>query len=185
MLSMVTSRNIADRAGAAQVDAAPPVGWWALGISRIIIGFLWLQQTQWKLPPNFGAPAGLLAWMTREAQHPWIPLYGSFVKNVAIPNFYLFGWLTWVIETAVAVSLIVGLFSRFGALLSAVWALNLTVGLWAVPGEWYWTYVMLFMLNALFAATAAGRYIGLDGLIRRRVLPSLTGARAGVVDLAT
>ena len=44
---------------------------------------------------------------------------------------------------------------------------------------------MLFLFNALFAATAAGRYIGLDGLLRRRVRPSLMGTRARVVDLAT
>ena len=174
-------------AAAARADAARPrpAGWWALGLVRIVIGYLWFQQTLWKLPPTFGAPAGLLGWMTHEAQHPWIPLYGSFVQHVAIPHFHLFGWLTWGIETALAVSLIVGLFSRLGALVGALWALNLTIGLWAVPGEWYWTYVMLFLLNALFAATAAGRSIGLDGLLRRRVRPSLTGARARVVDLAT
>jgi len=70
-----------------------------------------------------------------------------------------------------------------GALAGTLWAINLAVGLWDVPGEWYWTYLMLVLLNAVFLATAAGRYIGLDALIRGRVLPGLHGGLARVVDL--
>lgn len=50
-------------------------------------------------------------------------------------------------------------------------------------GEVVLTYLMLVLLNAVFLATAAGRYIGLDALIRGRVLPGLHGGLARVVDL--
>ncbi len=159
-----------------------PTGWWALGIGRIIIGYLWFQQTLWKLPSDFGSPGGcptslsakhlggLCDWMHREAAHAFVPLYGSFVKDVAIPNFGLFGSLTWLTETALAISLVLGLLGRLGGLVATLWAINLTIGLWAVPGEWYWTYVMLALLNAVFFATAANRYIGVDMFLRRYAL---------------
>jgi uncharacterized membrane protein YphA (DoxX/SURF4 family) len=179
-MSVSTTRMKVAGVRATDVGAdTPPIGWWALGLGRIIIGYLWLQQTMWKLPPDFGSPGGcpaslsarhlngLCDWMHREALHAQFSPYGSFVANVALPHFTLFGWLTWVTETFIAVSLLLGLVARLGALVGTLWALNLTIGLWAVPGEWYWTYLMLVLLNAIFMATGAGRYIGLDALLRR------------------
>ena len=37
-----------------------------------------------------------------------------------------------------------------------------------VPGEWYWTYVMLALFCLLFALTSAGRWLGLDGWLLPR-----------------
>jgi hypothetical protein len=127
--------------------------------------------------------SGLCAWMHREAAHPIhadislhigsasighvisTDIYANFVKNVAIPHFALFGWLTIIIEVCITISVTFGLFARLGGLAGALWALNLLVGLWSVPGEWYWTYVMLAMLNLVVFATRSNRYFGLDGLL--------------------
>ena len=185
MATRVSSRMMTNVEATQRTTAAVvrPVGWWALGVARILVGYLWYQQILWKLPPNFSGNNGLRQWMLREVAHPLVPLYGAFVRDVALTHYHLFGWITFLTETAIALSLIFGLFGRLGALAGTLWAINLAVGLWNVPGEWYWTYLMLVLLNGIFLATAAGRYIGLDALVRGRVLPGLHGGLARVVGL--
>lgn len=152
---------------------APPG--WPLGAARIIIGVLWFQQLLWKLPPDFGCtPAGdqgLCDWLNREIQNPAIPVYADLVRNVVQPNLGILGWLVWLAEAGIAVSLLLGLLTRLGGLIGFAQAMNLLIGLAAVPGEWYWSYVMLAMFCLLFALTGAGRWLGIDGylLSHRRI----------------
>jgi len=141
------------------------------------------QQVLWKLPPNVSGNNGLRQWMLCEVAHPLVPLDGAFVRGVAFTHYQLFGWITFLTETAIAFSLIVGLFGRLGALVGTLWAINLAVGLWDVPGEWYWTYLMPVVLNAILLATAAAHYIRLDALIRSHVLPGLHSSIARLGDL--
>ena len=48
-------------------------------------------------------------------------------------------------------------------------ALNLGVGMLAVPTEWPWSYVMLAMFHFIFLFTAAGRVLGVDAWLRQRL----------------
>ncbi len=164
-----------DSVAAPRLAAAPG---WPLGVARILIGILWFQQLLWKLPPDFGCtPArdqGLCDWIQREIDSPLIPLYATFLRSIVQPNLGLLGWFIWLLEAAIAVSLLLGLLTRLGGFLGFAQAMNLYVGLAAVPHEWFWTYWMLAILCALFALTGAGRWLGLDGwLLRRRRLPPL------------
>jgi thiosulfate dehydrogenase (quinone) large subunit len=34
------------------------------------------------------------------------------------------------------------------------------------PHEWYWSYLLMLLVHVALFATAAGRYAGLDGLLR-------------------
>jgi uncharacterized membrane protein YphA (DoxX/SURF4 family) len=72
-------------------------------------------------------------------------------------------------EAFVAVSLIFGLFSRLGGLAALVQGLNLYFGVTAAPGEWYWTYGMLYTLGLIFLAIPTGRVLGLDAWLRPRL----------------
>jgi uncharacterized membrane protein YphA (DoxX/SURF4 family) len=141
-------------------------------MARLVIGVLWFQQLLWKLPPDFGCgPArdqGLCDWMQREIDHPALPLYASFVRDLVLPNVGVFGWLVFLLEAAIAVSLLLGLLTRLGGLLGFLQATNLLVGLAAVPGEWYWSYLLLALFCLLFALTGAGRWLGLDGSLLPR-----------------
>jgi len=167
----------------ASLDVAPR---WPLAIARVVVGFLWFQQLLWKMPPDFGCgprgaasigqasigqagTTGLCDWISREVAMPAVPLYASFLQSVVIPNFALFGWLTWLLEAFIAASLLLGLLTRLGGLAGVAQAANLLIGLAGVEHEWYWTYVMLLILCALFALTAAGRVWGVDRVLARRV----------------
>ena len=135
-----------------------------LAVVRIFVGYLWFQQLFWKLPPTF---AGLHPYLVREAQYTFLPGYSFIIKNVFIPNFTLLAAGTWLAELVVALSLLFGIFSRFGGLLAAVLALQLYVGL--STSEWYWTYGMLVLLGVVFAGLPAGRRLGFDQWLAPRL----------------
>lgn len=142
---------------------------WPIAVARAIIGVLWLFSLRWKLPPDF-MPAegpGLMDWLELEVAHAAFPLYGLFVEQIVLPNFTLFAWLIFLTELAVGLSLLIGAFTRLGALLGLGLSLNLGIGLLEVPGEWPWSYAMLAMWHGLFLVTGAGRVWGLDGLGRQ------------------
>ena len=68
--------------------------------------------------------------------------------------------------------MIFGLFTRLGGLAALVQGLNLYFGVTAAPGEWYWTYGMLYTLGLIFLAVPAGRFIGVDAWLRPRLQPA-------------
>lgn len=165
-------------------DAAFFGAGWPVALARIAIGVLWYQQLLWKLPwERFGCPAsfalstdlrtrtsGLCDWIGLEIRYPLFPPYAEFLKAVVAPNLPWMGYLIWLLEAAIAVSLLLGLLTRLGALLGTLQAANLYVGLVKIPIEWEWTYGMLIIVNGLLLYLAAGRRLGLDALIRPRLL---------------
>ncbi len=150
----------------------PVASLWSIAIARIVIGVLWLFSLRWKLPPDFdgGSERSLRQWLQLEVEHPTFAPYGRFVETVIQPNFTLFAWLLFFCELVVGISLLLGLFTRGGALLGFGLSLNLGIGLANVPGEWPWAYVMLAMWHGVFFATGAGRAFGIDGRLRGNVL---------------
>jgi hypothetical protein len=151
------------------------VGWlrataplWPLGLARIVYGYLWWQNSAWKVPADdFGRKSGggLWYWVHQEIQHPTLPAYRDFLVNVMIPHWTLFGWLTLATETFIGVTLMLGCLTRLGALVAVGMAANVTIGIWSVPHEWGWSYVMLMMLPAIFLLTDAGRSFGVDAFL--------------------
>ncbi len=144
---------------------------WPIALARIAIGGLWLLSLRWKLPPDFAPDAGrgLLDYLQLEAQYPAFALYGRFVEAVVIPNFTLFAWVIFLAELLVGLSLLTGTLTRLGAAVGLLMALNLGVGMLAVPTEWPWSYVMLAMFHFIFLFTAAGRVLGVDAWLRQRL----------------
>jgi uncharacterized membrane protein YphA (DoxX/SURF4 family) len=138
------------------------IGVWGL---RMLMGAMWWQQTLWKVPPNFD---GLKFWMQQEADHAAISLQGALVRDIVLPNLAVFGPLVYLVELAIAVSLLLGLLSRAGALLGLLMGLNLWLGLYSADNEWPWTYMFLVMIQAWFVIDPPGRVLGADALPRHR-----------------
>lgn len=137
-------------------------GIWLL---RLVVGAMWWQQSLWKIPPNFD---GLIYWMRQMVDHAAVPLQSELVASVVLPRISLFGPLVYLIEVAIGVSLMLGLFSRLGALLGALMAINLWLGLYSAPNEWPWTYFFLIVIQALFIIDPPGRALGADALLSGR-----------------
>jgi uncharacterized membrane protein YphA (DoxX/SURF4 family) len=133
---------------------------------RVIIGTMWWQQSLWKVPPHYDW--GLIHWMQEMVEHASTPLQSALVRDIVLPNIAVFGPLVYAIEVAIAVSLILGLATRLGAVLGALMAINLWLGLYNAPGEWPWTYMFLVVLELLYVIDPPGRSLGVDALAWRR-----------------
>jgi thiosulfate dehydrogenase (quinone) large subunit len=158
---------------------SPAWGWlravaplWPVSLARLLYGYLWWQQSAWKVPSDdFGRKSGggLWYWVQQEIQYPTVAAYRDFLVNVMIPHWTFFGWMTLITETFIAVTLILGLFTRLGSLAAIGMATNITIGILGVPHEWGWTYVMLIMLPVIFLLTDAGRSFGVDSFMTPRL----------------
>jgi uncharacterized membrane protein YphA (DoxX/SURF4 family) len=137
-----------------------------IGVLRFIIGCMWWQQSLWKIPPHYDW--GLIHWMQEMVEHASTELQSVLVRDLVLPNIAVFGPLVYAIEVAIGASLILGLFTRLGAALGALMAINLWLGLYNAPGEWTWTYMFLVVIQLLFLIDPPGRSLGVDALLWRR-----------------
>ncbi len=147
-----------------------------LALIRIFVGYLWFQQLFWKMPPTF---AGLYVYIVRESQHTIIPGYGSLLQHTFLAGctslstpagctaFVPLAACVWTAELLVTISLMFGLFTRFGAILATILSLQLYVGL--AYTEWIWTYGMLVLLALALVAVPAGRRLGVDQWLAPRL----------------
>ena len=147
-----------------------------LALIRIFVGYLWFQQLFWKMPPTF---AGLYVYIVRESQHTIIPGYGSLLQHTFLAGctslstpagctaFVPLAAGVWAAELLVAISLMFGLFTRFGAILGTILSLQLYVGL-AYTG-WIWIYGQMVLLALVLVAVPAGRRLGVDQWLAPRL----------------
>ncbi|MFN8467119.1 MAG: hypothetical protein U0X20_16305 [Caldilineaceae bacterium] len=105
---------------------------------------------------------------------PLAQVNGAIVDNVIVPNISVFGWLIWLAEFWVFVSMLLGLFTRLGGLVALGVAAQLYVGLANIPRpyEWEWSYGGMVLLALLMFGLAAGRVWGIDARLRRRLAAS-------------
>jgi thiosulfate dehydrogenase (quinone) large subunit len=163
--------------------ALDALGRYGLVVARVVIGWMWVTQLQWKMPPAFGCPpnfalstslqsrtTGLCDWTGLMAHYSIWPIHRAFVANLVGPNLSWMGWLIWLMEAFIALSLILGMFARLGGLVGLIQAANLYIGLTALPFEWYWTYGMMIVLQLIFFAVPSGRTLGVDAWLRPRLL---------------
>jgi len=145
-------------------------------LARFFVGGMWYQQMLWKMPPTFtdnpDGSGGLGYWMGEMVKYAAFKPHASLVTDLVLPHFKPFAFQVWAGETFIAVSLLLGLFTRLGGLAGMLMAINLWLGLYNRPNEWPWTYFFLILLNGFFLVFRAGRALGLDALIAPRTAPT-------------
>jgi hypothetical protein len=104
-------------------------------------------------------------------------LNGMFIENVVMPNIRWFGYIVWLSEAFIFVSLFFGILSRLGALVSIGITAQLMLGLAGIssPYEWEWAYNQMFFLSLLLFAFAPGRVFGIDSFLRPLLQAAATG----------
>src|SRR2546426_8297808 len=147
-----------------------------LALIRIFVGYLWFQQLFWKMPPDF---AGLYTYIIRESQHTILPGYGYILQHTFLTGcpslstpagctaFVPLAAGIWTARVLRCLSLMFGVFTRFGAILSTILAIQLYVG--PAYTEWIWTYGMLVLLGIVLVAVPAGRRLGVDQWLAPRL----------------
>jgi len=151
-----------------------PAPGWFIGLCRIAFGLMWLYGLNWKMPPGFGREtgAGLWHWLQQEIQHPAFPWYRNLLESLVLPNFSFFGWLLFLSELLVGLSLVLGFFTRLFSGVGLLLSLNMLVGLAAHPDQMPVTYIMMSLFHLLFIATNAGLNWGLDQILLEKLANS-------------
>jgi hypothetical protein len=136
---------------------------------RVLVGCMWFQAMIWKLP--LPASPGLQYWTEQMAKRAAYAFHRELVTSFYLPNLKYLGPIIFLAEFTFAVSLVLGLGVRLVSSLSVIFVLHLWLGIYqsGEPAEWPWSYIFLATVMFLFALQAAGRSLGLDGLLRRHV----------------
>ena len=117
---------------------------------------------------------------------PLAKLNGVLLDKLFIPNIQVFGWLIWLAEFWIFLSMLLGLFTRLGALVSIGVSAQLFIGLANIPRpfEWEWSYGTIIFLSVAMLGAAAGRTFGLDAWLRRKLAgPAEGGSRLAKIGL--
>ncbi len=140
---------------------------WLIGLFRILLGVLWLANLEWKRPPDFGQAQGngLYKYVDSAVRLPVNPQFASFIENVVIPNYKFFGWMTLLMEAALAALLMCGWHTRLMGLLGAGLSVNilLSVLFYDKAYEWPWSYYLMIGAHLAVFAIGAGKHLGIDG----------------------
>jgi thiosulfate dehydrogenase (quinone) large subunit len=141
-----------------------------IAVVRVTVGLLWIENLSWKRPPEFGnrtnPPEGLYDWTLRGVQNEVFAPWAWFVENAVLPNFLVFAWLTFVVEACLGGFLLVGLVTRFWALVGIAQTMAIIFSVLRTPHEWFWAYLLMVAAHLTLFAVAAGRAYGVDGVLR-------------------
>lgn len=142
-----------------------------IAVVRIAAGLLWIQNAGWKQPPHFGEvdpPTGLYLWTSYAVEFPVFGPYAWLVEHVVLPNFAPFGWLVLITEASLGAFLLIGLATRFWALVGVGQTIAIMLSALNAPHEWVWSYLLMILVHLALFAVAAGRFAGVDGVLRPR-----------------
>ncbi len=147
------------------------IGHWrdqAFGVLRIVFGLVWAIDAQFKWQPAF--QSGFVSYVTGalDGQPPLVKSWIRFWVNVISVNPHVFGIIVALSETALAIALILGLFSN----LATVGGVLLTLVIWSTAEGFGGPYkagstdigtaiIYAFVFIALYLAQA-GLTFGLD-----------------------
>ena len=142
----------------------------AFAAARIAVGLYWLYEQHWKLPPDFGLhdARGLMFAFQQSIQFPTVDFYRAFLQNVVVPHFHLFGWLLGFAEVVIGASLVLGAFTRAGAVLGALQAVNLLIAQGRTP-EGPWIYVAILAANVFVLFTPSNKRFSVDNWLVSRL----------------
>lgn len=133
---------------------------------RFLAAGMWYLGILWKLP--LPVSDGFKFWLGETVKYSSFQLHADFMQFM-LNHIAIAQPLVFLSEIFFTVSLMLGVAVRLSGILAALFTLNLMIGLYNDPGEWPWTYVGIICAHGMFAAAHAGRSLGLDNLIWRRL----------------
>lgn len=131
---------------------------------RALAAGMWYQGSIWKLPLPVSGP--FTHWVSELAVNTALPGHAAVVKSVFLPGIAVIDPLVYLTEVFLTVSLLLGVAVRLAGVIAVLFTLHLWIGLYNDSTEWPWTYVAIICAHGMFAATEAGRSLGLDNLLR-------------------
>jgi thiosulfate dehydrogenase [quinone] large subunit len=156
-----------------------------LTVVRVGVALMWIQNVDWKNPPAFGVGTrgGLDDWTRLAVDRPVLAPYAWVVEHLVLPNFTFFGWAVLIVEACLGGFLLVGLATRFWALVGVAQTLAITLSVLNAPHEWHWSYFLMVLAHLALFATAAGQYAGIDGTLKRQAGPRKPALAIGLASI--
>jgi thiosulfate dehydrogenase [quinone] large subunit len=138
-----------------------------LAAVRVMLALLWMQGAGWKNPSRFGTSSGFFYdfvadGVTNEVFAPW----AWITSNLILPNWTVFAWSVFLVEVLLGAFLLIGLGTRLWALVGVAQSVAILLAVANTPNEWGWSYWLMIAGHLAVWATAAGRWYGLDGVLR-------------------
>lgn len=124
--------------------------------------------------PEF-AHGGFQTYLQDYIANSAVSFYRPLLSGLVLPHAVFFGYVVGIVELAVGISLLIGLWVRPSCILGGLFLLNMLLATWWAPGRGVpvWRYfgnelehLPLLLLLIVFYAADAGRTWGLDGLVR-------------------
>lgn len=143
-------------------------------LARLVAAYTWYWGWTGKTPWN--GWGWLPGYLKDEAKYTQFPQYRMFLQTAVLPNINGFGWMQFIVELTLSVTLATGFLTGLSGLLAVIWAANIVFGAYPVPGELSFNLLNMFILPVVVWLTRAGRFMGLDALIRPRLLASKSRA---------
>ncbi len=138
-----------------------------LFVMRMVAANIWFLGSLWKLP--LPVSGGFQSWTEQTVKFSAFQWHADFMQ-VFLDHIGVVGPLVYLLEVSLAASLMLGFMVRISGVVAALFTFNLLVGLYNAPTEWVWTYVGIIFTHAMFAMTQAGRSLGADNLVAKRLL---------------
>jgi uncharacterized membrane protein YphA (DoxX/SURF4 family) len=161
-------------------------GFW-LALLRIYTGIFWLMHgiPKFTQSKDFMPPTGMMMSFVNNAVANTHGPYQTFLTNVVLPNAWVFAELVRLGEVITGALLLLGFFTRTGAVIGMLLSLNYLSAKGGLMHLSVWSGLdsEAFVLCALSLVLPTGRVLGLDGLLARlRVPKSPKAAQAVFVD---
>jgi thiosulfate dehydrogenase [quinone] large subunit len=142
--------------------------WYVLPL-RLWIGFYLLQQGLRKYQRDFPHSDWIARQIGNLAEVDLYPWYKSFLTNVVVPNKEIFGYLVMTGEILAGLCILLGLLTRFSAVVGLFMMINYFFGPGMARGGAPMAQQQTFMVCLLVILLSnPGRILGLDGLLFRR-----------------
>jgi thiosulfate dehydrogenase [quinone] large subunit len=150
-------------------------GW--LALVRILTGLIWLIHGVPKFLHSeaFMPPNGVIVIYVQQGIGKSTGPYHDFLVGVVQPNINIFAELVRLGEVCVGISLVLGLFTRFGGLIGILLPLDYMAARGALNTFTDWSSLdsCMALLSAISFVLPTGRVAGVDALFaRRRIRPA-------------
>lgn len=140
---------------------------------RVVTSWNWLNGAflgkDRKIAPDFLSGSGVTTrvdgFFASHALYPWI---GTFMTSTVNSHAAMFGWLIFLGEAVAGILLLLGLFTRIGAVAAILSAIMNLMAASGGGGDNIGQNFLLLALGVVFLIVPIGRFLGLDGVIQRR-----------------
>lgn len=140
----------------------------AIWFMRVMIGAMWYQGSLWKLP--LPVSGGFKFWTESLTYNAAFDIHKWVATNIFLPLLPLIDPIVYLTELSLAVAFVLGFLVRPMAVVGILFVVHLWLGLYRHPDEWPWTYVFLIFVQGFFLLTSAGKSLGLDAVLSRKLV---------------